>query len=140
MRKVLSIILTLALLMTCITTCFATESKASTISPRYTHIATNSVNLEINETTGVALCSATCYAPGTYTVEVECKLQRYQGGFWSTIKTWTSSGIRYASVYENWAVYSGYTYRVYVVFYVRDSAGNLLESATSSASYNYPKK
>lgn len=140
MRKVISMLMSLVMFFTVAIPCFAATPDETVVSPRYTHISSNSVDLTINETTGIATCNATCYAPGTYTVEVECKLQRYQGGFWSTIKTWTSSGIRYASVYQNWAVYSGYTYRIYVVFYVRDSAGNLLESATSSASYNYPKK
>ena len=140
MRRILTFLLALALLATSILPCFANEAETPSVTPRYTHIALNTVNLDINETTGVATCSASCYAIGDYTVKVECKLQRYQGGFYSTIKTWTSFGSEYASVYRDWAVYSGYTYRVYAIFYVYDAAGNLLESATSSASYNYPKK
>ena len=139
MRRILSVILTIFLLVVSVLPCFAAETDTTVITPRYTHIDINKVNLTINETTGIATCFASCYAIGTYTVKVECKLQRYQGGFYSTIKTWTNSGPEYASVYQNWAVYSGYQYRVYAIFYVYDSAGKLLESATSSASYNYPK-
>ena len=139
MRRILTVILAIVLLATSALPCFAAEASTSVVGPRYTHINTNSVDLDINKTTGVANCFASCYAMGDYTVKVECKLQRYQGGFYSTIKTWTNSGSEYASVNQYWAVYSGYTYRVYAIFYVYDTAGNLLESATSSASYNYPK-
>ena len=138
MRRVLTIMLVIALLIGSVLPCLAADADTPVVTPRYTHINNNKVNLTINETTGVATCYASCYAMGDYTVKVECKLQRYQGGFYSTIKTWTNSGSEYASVYKNWAVYSGYQYRVYAVFYVYDSADNLLESATSSASYNYP--
>lgn len=139
MRRILTIVLVIVLLMMSILPCFATETEIPSVSPRYTHIQYNVVNLDINTTTGIATCSASCFTMENYTVKVECKLQRYQGGFYSTIKTWTNSGNQYASVYQNWAVYSGYQYRVYAIFYVYDSAGKLLESATSSASYNYPK-
>lgn len=139
MRRILTAILAIILLITSAPFCFAAEVETPVITPRYTHIHNNAVDLDINTTTGIAECFASCYAPGNYTVKVECKLQRYQGGFYSTIKTWTNSGSEYASVYQNWAVYSGYTYRVYAIFYVYNSAGKLLESATSSASYNYPK-
>ncbi len=139
MRRILTGILAIALLMMSILPCFAAEVETPVISPRYTHIHHNVVDLDINTTTGVANCYATCYAPGNYTVKVECKLQRYQGGFYSTIKTWTNSDDELATVDKYWAVYSGYQYRVYAIFYVYDSAGKLLESATSSASYNYPK-
>ena len=139
MRRIFTSILVIVLLMVSILPCFAAETDTPIVTPRYTHINNNAVDLDINTTTGVANCFASCYAPGNYTVKVECKLQRYQGGFYSTIKTWTSSGNELAYVNANWAVYSGYTYRVYAIFYVYNSAGKLLESATSSASYNYPK-
>lgn len=139
MRRILTAMLAIILLMVSVLPCFAAEIDTSVVTPRYTHIHNNKVDLDINTTTGIATCFASCFTMGDYTVKVECKLQRYQGGFYSTIKTWTNSGSQYASVNQQWAVYSGYTYRVYAIFYVYDSAGNLLESATSSASYNYPK-
>ena len=139
MRRILIVMLAIALLLASVLPCMAAESNTPVVVPRYTHITANAVDLDINKTTGVANCYASCYTVGNYTVKVECKLQRYQGGLYSTIKTWTDSGDSLACVDEYWAVYSGYQYRVYAIFYVYNSAGKLLESATSSASYNYPK-
>lgn len=139
MKRIFTVMLAIIMLMVSVLPCFAAEVNTPVITPRYTHIHNNKVDLDINTTTGIANCYASCFTMGNYTVKVECKLQRYQGGFYSTIKTWTKTGSQLASVDENWAVYSGYQYRVYAIFYVYDSAGNLLESATSSASYNYPK-
>lgn len=140
MKRVLTALLIMAMMLSLSMSCLAAQPDDYAVSPRYTHISTNKVGLTINETTGVASVSSYCYTVGQYTVGVECRLQRYTGSFWSTVKTWSASGTRYASVNENWAVYSGYTYRAYVIFTVRDSAGNLLESATSSDSYVYPKR
>ena len=137
MRKFLSFILTLSLLSSILTPCFAAANNP-TITPQYNYITKNNVNLKIDETTGIATCTSYCYASGGYTVEVHCKLQQYIGASWTTIKEWTSTGTMYARVCESWAVYSGYTYRTYAVFYVRNSAGTLLESATSNATYVYP--
>ena len=139
MKRIYILGLAVLMVFSLVIPCFAAEVAETTITPRYTYIGVNKVGLTINETTGIAQCSSYCYTDGTYTVEVVCKLQKYAGGFYSTVKTWSSSGTSYASVHKSWAVYSGYTYRLYAIFYVYDSAGKLLESATSSASYNYPK-
>lgn len=138
MRRVFTVLLVVALMLSFARPCLAAQTDDNIVSPRYTHISTNKVGLSINENTGIATCSAYCYAVGTYTVEVECRLQRYTGSMWTTIQTWSASSTRYASIYKNWAVYSGCTYRAYALFSVRDSAGNLLESATSSKIYDFP--
>ena len=139
MKRLVSLILAVILMMSLAAPCLAAEADETVIQPRYTHITTNKVDLVIDETTGIAHCSANCYTAGNYTVEVQYKLQRYAASTWATFKTWTSTGNRYASVSQTWAVYSGCTYRGFATFYVRDSAGNLLEVATSSASYYYPQ-
>ena len=137
MKRVFSWLLAIVLVLSLASPCLAVESEVDAVSPRYTYISTNKVGLSINETSGVAHCSAYCYTASYYTVEVQCKLQRYTGSSWVTLKTWSSSGTRYTSVSEDWAVVSGYTYRANVVFRVRDSAGNLLESVNSIDSYTY---
>ena len=140
MKRICVLGLALLLIVSLVTPCFAAGTSESAPSPRYAYIGVNTVHLEINESTGIAQCDADCFTDELYTVEVVCKLQKYAGGFYSTVKTWSSSGIQYTSVYGEWAVYSGYTYRLYATFYVRDSNGNLLEVASSSDSYYYPKK
>lgn len=138
MKRIFVLGLVMMLLVSLATPCFAVEVLEVAPSPRYTHIGKNSVYLTINESTGIAQCSSYCYTDYAYEVEVVCRLQKYAGGFYSTVKTWSSTGTRYASVYGEWAVYSGYTYMLYATFYVRDSNGNLLEVASSSDSYTYP--
>lgn len=138
MRRFFSRILTILMVFLLSISCYAIGIEESTVSPRYTHINTNNVSIAIDEDTGIAQCSAYCYTVGEYTVEVVCKLQKYTGAYWATLKTWYASGTRYARASGERAVDSGYTYRVYVTFSVRDSAGNLLESDTSTQSYVYP--
>ena len=137
MRRVVSLLLVIGLALAFAHPCLAAESQMTTVSPRFAYISTTKVGISINETSGVAQCSAYCYAIGNYTVEVQCKLQRYTGSSWVTLKTWSSSGTQYSSVSEYWAVVSGYTYRANAVFRVRDSAGNLLESVGNMDNYTY---
>lgn len=138
MKRVVIVVLTVAMLLALPTRGMAAQIDDSLVAPCYTYISNNQVSISINETTGIAKCSAYCYTYGQYTVEVECRLQRYTGYSWSTIKTWSASNTRYASISGEWAVYSGYQYRAYALFCIRDSAGNLLESATSFDYYEYP--
>lgn len=130
MKKALSVILVLVTLIAITIPAFAAAPDNTGVSPQYTYIRTTDVGFDIDN--GIATCSAYCYASGNYTVEIECQLQRYTGSKWAPVKTWTASGTRYASVYENWAVYSGYTYRLYVTFHIRNASGSLLESAVST--------
>ena len=140
MKRVLSLLLVIFMLPSMAVPGYAAEVDTPVVTPRYTHIHTNRVVIVINETTGIAQCSSYCYTVGNYNVEVVCRLQRYSGGMWSTIKSWSATGTQYARAYGEWAVASGYTYRAYTTYYVRDSAGNLLENASSSDSYSYPKQ
>lgn len=139
MKRICTLFLAMLLTVTMVIPCYAISEQESAVQPRYTYIGVNKSGLTINETTGIAQCSSYCYTDGTYTVEVVSKLQKYTGGFYSTVKTWRSFGSGHAVIYGEWAIYSGYTYRLFSTFYVRDSAGNLLESATtSSPEYYYP--
>lgn len=138
MRKVLSLILAFILIMACAVPAFAaTVPEDTVVSPQYTYIKTLAANLTIDENTGVASCRAYCYAASNYTVEVECILQRYVGAIWTPLKTWTSSSAGYASVDQDWAVYKGYNYRIYVTYRIRTTAGALLESTTVTRYYAY---
>lgn len=138
MKRVMMLLLVVSLLWSFAIPAFATVPNDTVVQPRYTYIKTHITNLTIDETTGIATSKASCYAVGGNTVEIECKLQRYNGSSWTTIKTWTASGTNYASVNKDWAVYSGYTYRVYAAYRIRSTAGNLLESTTSSKTCIYP--
>lgn len=138
MKRVFTTFMVLVMLLSLSMHGIAAQVEDNIVSPKYTYIQKNTVNLSINENTGIATCKANCYTLGTYTVEVECRLQRLTGSMWTTIQTWSASGTSYAGVNKNWAVYSGYTYRAYALYSVRDSAGNLLESDTGSYIYVFP--
>lgn len=140
MRKVLSAILSVTLVVLFAIPSFAAVTDDNVISPRYTYIKMLTANLSIDEDSGISTSKASCYSASGYTVEIECKLQQYTGSSWSTLKTWNSSGSGYASIKENWAVSSGYTYQVYITYRIRNAAGNLLESTTTNKTYDYPKK
>lgn len=127
MKQVLAVLLALVLMLLLPIYGNAAQIENNVISPRYMYIQKNAANLIINEATGIATCAANCIAVGTYTVEIECRLQRDAGTMWKTIQTWSVSGTGQASLIKQWAVPSGYTYSLYTVFSVRDSAGNLLE-------------
>lgn len=140
MRKVLSVVLALVLAGVLAVPSLAAVPEDTVVSPLYTYIQTATANLSIDESTGIATCKASCYSVKGYTVEIICELQQYNDSTWTTLKTWTASGSRFASVNEIWAVFSGYTYRVYATYRIRDTAGSLLESITGTDSYVYPKQ
>lgn len=108
------------------------------VTPQYDYIETCRVGLSINESSGIANCTASCYVATNNKVEIEYKLQKYMGSYWATVKTWTTSATSYVSLSQSWAVYSGYTYRGYATCRVYDSAGNLLETGSVSKTYSYP--
>ena len=135
MRRVWCVILTLLMVTTLAAPVFATEYEP--VLPRLVAIATNTVTIDIDTATGIASCDALCYAKADYMIKVVCKLQRWTGSTWTTLKTWTNTDNYIAYISENWAVYSGYTYRAYATFYVYDSDGNLLETVSNSNSQTY---
>lgn len=138
MKRVFSIFFAILMLAVMAVPASATASEDPGVSPRYTYIKSNSVNLTIDQSTGVATCTSTCYATSGYTVTIVCKLQRYTGTTWGTIKTWNTSADRYANISETWPVSSGFTYRVYSIFRIYNASGTLLETATSTKSCVFP--
>lgn len=139
MKRICSFTLALILFLLVVTPCFAAQNDTPAVTPRYTYIQANSVSFTINESSGVASSSTFCYTYGDYEVQITLKLQRYNNSKWNTVKTWTTSGMRDASLSKTWAVPSGYTYRAYATFNIYDDNGNLIETATNSKSAYFPK-
>jgi hypothetical protein len=137
MKKIYALILVTVLLISTAIPANAALPEQPAV-PYYNHIDSYSVNLTINQNSGVASCTATCYTAGSNTIEIEYNLQRYLGSYWGTVKTWTSSGTSYASINQSWAVYSGYTYRGKATYRVYNSAGTLLETGSATKTYSYP--
>ena len=127
MKRVVCLILVLLLTMLSVVPAMAAVSEPS-VSPQYTHISKMYAGLAIDETIGLTACQANCYAATGDSVKLTCSLQRYNGSSWATIKSWSTTGEHTASISKNYAVYSGYTYRLKATCSVYSSAGVLLES------------
>lgn len=140
MKKILAALLAITLILTSTLPTLAASPTNESINPRFAHINLYYLDLEIDETTGISNSYAECYADKNYTVEVECSLEQYIAARWTTIKLWSSRGSRYAYIDQDWAVYSGYSYRIYVAFRIYDANGNLCESVTDNDVYVYPSR
>lgn len=128
MKRILCLILVMLLVMLSVTPVLAAESE-SVVMPRYSYIAQMYSGLQIGKL-GLSACRANCYVEGAASVELSAKLQQYNGSTWTTVKTWTATGTDIASISKNYAVYSGYTYRLRVTCAVFNAAGTLIETGT----------
>ena len=137
MKKIFVILLATILLFSMVIPAYAALPDPPA-SPQYSYIETYDSGLSINQTTGIATCSASCFVYGNNTIKIEYVLQRYMGSYWGTVKTWTSSGTSYASLSKSRTVDSGYTYCGDITFRVYNSAGRLLETGNVTETYSYP--
>ena len=129
MRRVFAIICILAIMLTMQISVSAMGTE-NTISPRYSYISTLAADLSINKTTGVATCTAGGGIDNGDSLVLSCRLQRYNGSTWTTVKTWSTTTAISTVFQKSYAVYSGYTYRVRVTGSVYNSNGVLVESGT----------
>ena len=137
MRRCLSAALAVILVVLFAVPCFAATANEDVIMPRYTYFELLTAGLIIDENTGISTSDASCYVMNGYTAKVVCKLQRERTNGWLTLKTWTATGTDYAEIDQDWAVYSGYAYRIVVTFYVLDTDGTILESTAKARYYDY---
>lgn len=124
------------LLLPCLTDSASAAVKEE-IEPLYDNINTIYACISIDESTGIATCMGSITAKNTYPVEVDVRLQQYYDGSWHTLKTWSNTGTMYCASSHKYAVYSGYTYRVYVTGYVYNSSGVIIESASGYHATTY---
>ena len=137
MKRILCLIVVLCLMILLVPAVFATQQNELSVTPRLVTIAACTADIAINEDTGIASCDAQCLAKDDYTVKVICRLQRWNGATWVTLRTWINTDTYLAYVSENWAVNRGYTYRVYATFCVYDANGTLLETINAIDSQDY---
>jgi hypothetical protein len=107
------------------------------MSPMFTYISSVDSNLSISSS-GTATVSASiiCYSSVDST-SVSSYLQRYSGGTWNTIKSWSGSDDdATANMYGTYAVTSGYNYRVRSYFYAYVN-GSVVESTSRTTGTLY---
>lgn len=136
MKRVISIILTVCLLLSFSISCFAEEVNNGPM-PRYAYISGYNYSLTINSA-GTATCTASCSTDGYYNIQIKCYYQYHDGTQWCSFKFFPASGYCYTSLNKQANTISGFTrYRIKVVFTIFDSSNNQLESATYYDYANY---
>ncbi len=108
---------------------------AGEVSPRYTGTSTIVTDLSISST-GKATCAGTVVLYSGYTATLTMKLQQYNGSYWTTIQTWSTSDSK--SLSKFYYVSSGYSYRVVTSAKVYNSSGTYVETpSVTSATKSY---
>lgn len=125
MKRMLCLVLALLLVMLSVTPALAAESD-SAVMPRYSYIGRIYASLQIGQL-GLSACHANCYVENADHIVLTAQLQQYNGSGWTTLKTWTATGTDIASISKNYAVPSGYTYRLRASCSVYSASGTLLE-------------
>lgn len=103
---------------------------ASSVTPRFTYVDSIYARLEIDTTWGIATCEGQITAKDMSPVEVVVKLQQYKNSQWVTLKTWSAEDEWSVYLSGKYAIYSGYTYRVYVEGYVYNENGAVVETTS----------
>ena len=129
MKRFLCILLVVIVVATLAAPVLAAVNESS-VSPRYTYIQGMNAGLVIDENWGLTDCTASCTVYGGDSIILTCSLQQYNGSYWTTIKSWTSTTKPSALIMKNYGVYSGYVYRVKASCSVYNASGKLLESGT----------
>ena len=126
MKRIICVLLAVMLVAALVVPAMAAVKEPS-VSPCYSYIEGLSASLSINSW-GLTDCYASGVVYGGDSVVFTCSLQQYNGSYWSTVKSWSSTTKPTATIAKNYAVYSGYTYRVKASCSVYNSSGTLLEN------------
>ena len=93
---------------------FAQEAEGASVNPRFTYIS--DYTLDFNVSGGNAVISASLHGNADVTsCNIKCNLEKLTGSYWMQIKSFSSSGTRYAYLDTSYGVSSG-MYRVMAVF------------------------
>ena len=136
MKKLLVVIALLCIISTVVPPVSAATSEPA--QPLFVYINSVTAGLTINDTWGIANCSGSMVSCSATPVKVTVRLQQYKDGSWLTLKTWTGTGTTSCAASGQYAISSGYTYRVSVTGYVLNSEGVILESGNAKKTVSYP--
>ena len=100
---------------------------SASVTPRFSYTDYVYARLEIDDFWGIATCVGEAAAYEFVPVEITVHLQVYKDGAWQTVKSWYASDIMNVYLNKQYAIYRGYEYRTYVVGYVYNSSGSLVE-------------
>lgn len=125
MKRILAIIMALMVALSTLSLT-VTAVDNNTVTPRYSYINVINSSLSISKL-GLATCKANSGFFNGASQILTCKLQRYNGSGWTTIKTWSSTSEYSTAITKQYAVPSGYTYRLRATCSIYNASGTLLE-------------
>jgi hypothetical protein len=113
----------------------ALPSTGDIVSPK--NIVINATEYDfVLKSFGVLECYGSTDVPMGYVAYVKVELQQNDGG-WDTIKTWSNKGGTNAFIDRDYAVMSGYSYRLKLTYKAYDSNDNLIETITDYSEVIY---
>ena len=116
----------------------AASEETTSVSPRYVNIMDFYVSVGVNSSGKAACYSFVETANTSYTIYLNMGLQRYEDGYWTTVKSWSGSGTGEVTLDKSRYVTSGYYYRTGATATVYTSSGSFVEAVTVySQSYYY---
>lgn len=136
MKKLIALILIAVSLFTLTTPAFAAAVQPEPpAEPEATYLTQCEATLSISS--GVATCTGKIAANPLYRIKVTVWLQRANGTGWDGVMAWEQSGYGSVELTRTHEVDRGYTYRTYIIGYVYDPNGVILEGKTDWQIINY---
>ena len=100
MKRILCVLLAMIVVAALAAPALAAANEPS-VSPRYTYIQGMNAGLVINDW-GLTDCTASSTVYGGGSVILTCSLQQYNGSYWTTVKSWTSTTKPSALIMKNY--------------------------------------
>lgn len=140
MKKILVVIIASVLLLSvsCLPVLATTaDSQASSImSPMFTYIMSHTASMDIDDD-GLASVTSIVNTYQDATIKITGTLQRYSGGTWTTVKSWTQTeyNTTFSSMDKTYYVTSGYNYRYKSATTVTVNGSNESSTVTTNSVY-----
>lgn len=112
-------------------------SEAASVTPRYVNIALFTASCGVNSSGKAASYAFVETANSSYTIYLNMTLQRYEDGYWTNVKSWSSSGTGEVTMDKGWYVLSGYYYRTAATATVYTSGGSFVEMVNTTSQSDY---
>lgn len=135
MRKITALVLVVTTIFLMVTPVFAAVPE--TVVPQYSYTDVVDASLFIDEVQGIATCEGELSASSFLPVKIKVIFEVFQYGAWKSLKTWEETGNLSVYISETYEVDRGYPYRVYVVGYVYDNSGNIVEYVYDTCAVDY---
>lgn len=136
-RRIFSLVALILLMTSMLAIPAAAAEETPAVTPRYVNIALINASINVNSSGKASCYSFVETANTSYKISLTLGLQRYENGYWTTIKTWSGSGTGEVTMDKSWYVTPGYYYRTAASATVRTSGGSYVEGVTIYSQNDY---